>query len=199
VDVETNFSSAIFLNGESTEAVWDAFMKCWKSLYVGFPDAFRVDAGSVFTSELFQRLSASHGIELQYSGAESHNSIGAGETLHSSLRRVYNIIVSENPTIDPELALQLSVKASNYTANGDGVVPSLLVFGVLPRFPMTPTDLPDQRLRMAALQATRAEMEQITCAKRIQRALASRSPGTSVAGIRAGMLVLVFRDKYKSL
>jgi hypothetical protein len=154
-DVETNFSSAIFLNGESTEAVWDAFMKYWASLYAGFKYVFRVDAASSFTSELFQHLSASHGIELQYSGVESQKSIGAGETLHSSLRRVYKRIISENPTIDPELALHLSVKASNDTANVNGLVPSLLVFGVLPRFPMTPTDLPDQGLRMAALQVKR--------------------------------------------
>jgi hypothetical protein len=48
---------------------------------------------------------------------------------------------------------------------------------------MTPADLPDQGLCMAALQAVRAEMEQITCAKRIQRTLASHIPGTSVAEI----------------
>jgi hypothetical protein len=112
------------------------------------------------------------------------------------LRRVYNRIISENPDIDPGLALQLSVKASNDTANADGLVPTLLVFGILPRFLMTPSDLPDQGVRMAALQAARAEMEQIICAQRIQRALSSRAPSAEVATIRAGMLVLVFCDKY---
>jgi hypothetical protein len=121
VDVETNFSSAMFLSNESTEAVWDAFMQCWATVYVGLPDVFRVDAGSAFTCELFQRLSSSHGINLQYSGVESHNSIGTGETLHSTLRRVYNRMISENPDIDPEPALQLAVKALNDTANADGL------------------------------------------------------------------------------
>jgi Reverse transcriptase (RNA-dependent DNA polymerase) len=198
VDVETNFSAATFLRSESAQNIWDAFMKCWASVYIGFPDLFRTDAGSVFILDHFQRLASSHGVEIQYIGVESHNSIAAGESLHSTLRRVYNRIISEHPSIGPELALQFSVKASNDTANADGLVPSLLVFGVLPRFPIAPADLPDQGMRMAAIQAARAEMEQIVCAKRIQRALASRSPTCISSQIRAGMLVLVFREKFKT-
>jgi transposase InsO family protein len=105
VDVETNFSAATFLSSESAQNIWDAFMKCWGSVYIGFQDLFRTDAGSVFKSDHFQRLASSHGVEIQYSGVESHNFIAAGKSLHSTLRRVYNRIFSEHPSIDPELAL----------------------------------------------------------------------------------------------
>jgi hypothetical protein len=129
---------------------------------------------------------------------ESHNSIAAGESIHSTLRRVYNRIISEHPSIDPELALRFSVEASNDTTDVDGQVPWLFMFGVLPRFPIAPADLPDQGIRMAAIQAARAEMEQIVCAKRVQRELASRSPTDISSQIRAGMLVLDFRENFKT-
>ena len=50
VDIETGFNFATFLSYQTVEAVWDAFVICWASLYIGFPMKMRVDQGSVFTS-----------------------------------------------------------------------------------------------------------------------------------------------------
>lgn len=40
--------------------------------------------------------------------------------------------------------LDTIVKALNDTAEPELLVPTLLVFGVMPRIPLTPTDLPSQ-------------------------------------------------------
>lgn len=101
VDLHTHFSSAIFLRGKSTKDVWNAFIVCWASIYPGYPDKFRVDQESIFESREWQQLSNDAGIQVQLSGIESHNAIGAGERYHAPLRRIYKKIREDAPTIDP--------------------------------------------------------------------------------------------------
>ena len=68
VDCHTHFNSASALKGHSVEDVWEAFIKCWTSLYTGYPRKLRVDQGSAFTSIRWQRLCDMVGTELQLSG-----------------------------------------------------------------------------------------------------------------------------------
>ena len=75
VDCQTHFNSAAFLKGQSVEDVWDAFLRCWSSLYTGFPLKLRIDQGSAFTSLRWQRLCEMVGTEVQLSGVESHHSL----------------------------------------------------------------------------------------------------------------------------
>jgi len=93
-----------------------------------------------------------HGIELSLSGVESHNSLGCGERYHAPLRRIFEKIKYAEPNIESRLALRLAIKAMNDTMNPEGLVPSLLVFGVYPRFPAVSTPLPSHKARMKALQ-----------------------------------------------
>ena len=148
VDCHTHFNSASALIGHSVEDVWDAFVKCWSSLYTGYPKKIRVDQGSCFTSIRWQRLSEMVGTQMQFSGVESHHSLGPGERYHEPLRQVYLKIRHEFPSISKETCLRLAVKALNDTMGPEGLVPSLLVFGVLPRFPAVNTSLPDKIERM---------------------------------------------------
>ena len=126
---------------------------------------------------------------------KAHNSLGPGERYHEPLRRIYQKIRYSEPGINIQLALLLAVnltarsnaslalKAINDTMNPEGLVPSLLVFGVLPRFPPFNTELPGQAPpvlvtqcppdRMRALQMARAEMETISAELSLQRALVS--------------------------
>lgn len=50
VDIDTHFNSAQFLTGNTVEHVWDAFLTCWTTMYIGHPSKIRVDKGSAFTS-----------------------------------------------------------------------------------------------------------------------------------------------------
>jgi hypothetical protein len=95
-----------------------------------------VDHGNIFTSPRLKELTDLNGIVLQLSGTESHNSLGVGERYHAPLRRLYHKIISECPRLDPHLALKHAVQAMNDTQGPEGLVPSLLLFGVLPRFPV---------------------------------------------------------------
>ena len=195
VDTRTHFSSAAFLDSQSVDGVWAAFLSAWTTLYVGYPSKMRVDQGSIFTSRRWKQLTDATGISLQLSGIESHNSIGAGERYHAPLRRIYDKVLFDFPNLDKHLGLKLAVKAMNDTMGPEGLVPSMLVFGVLPRFPVSTIDLPNQVDRMNALKSARAEMETIACELKLAQALRSKLPPAADYQLSVGDQVLVKREK----
>ena len=139
-------------------------------MYPGYSDVIKTDQGSVVTASEFLKLSSMAGVKIELSGVESHNSLSAAEK-YDPLGRIFEKIHFENPLLKPEFILSTAVKAMNDTMNCDGLVPSLLVFGILPRFPSFRTNLPNQAERMRALSAARTEMETITFELRISKAL----------------------------
>jgi hypothetical protein len=80
----------------------------------------------------------------------------------------------------------------------NGLVPSLLAFGVVPRFPPMSIDLPKQRDRMAALGAAQKEMSAIVSENRITAALTHNVPSSVDRTYKVGEEVLVFREKEKN-
>jgi hypothetical protein len=59
---------------------------------------------------------------------KAHNFISIVKRYHSLIQRVYQIIVSEIPELDKDIALQITFKAINNSASLDGLVLTLLVF-----------------------------------------------------------------------
>lgn len=194
VNTQTRFQNAVLLKGESAKDVWDAFIEGWASVYIGYPNRIRADQGSIFTSKFWNGVTSLHGIELQISGVESHNSIGVGERYHEPLRQVFDKVLTDHPTIDPEIGLRLAVKALNDTTGPDGIVPSLLVFGSLPSFPAVNMDVPMQKERMAALQTARKEMASVVARLRVQEALRSKILPSTHFLIKPGDAVHVYRE-----
>lgn len=47
VDADTRYSTARFLDGESTEDVWETFLLWCISTYIGYPGIVKIDPGSV--------------------------------------------------------------------------------------------------------------------------------------------------------
>lgn len=176
VDTHTHFSSAIFLSGKSTKDVWNAFLVSWASMYLGYHDKLRVDQESIFKSREWMQLCAEAGIDVDLSGIESHNAIGVGERYHAPLRRIFNRVRENSPALDAEICLKIATKAMNDTMNPEGLVPSLLVFGTLPRFPPSSTSLPTHNNRMQAMATARIEMTNITAKLRVQQALRAKLP-----------------------
>jgi hypothetical protein len=148
IDSATRFKAATFLDshsesyGQRLDGIWDAFIDIWCSIYTGYPDRLRIDSESAFTSVKWKTLTGSRGITLLISGVEAHNSLGIGERYHGPLRRVYQKIEHEFPHVGPALLLQIAVKAITDTTGTNGLAPSLLVFGVVPRFAPMSMDLP---------------------------------------------------------
>jgi hypothetical protein len=84
-----------------------AFLEAWATLYLVYPDTFKLDQGSVLTSPRWKELSDMAGIRLQLSEIESHSSIGSGEIYHATLRRIYTKIRMDYPELDLNLVLWL--------------------------------------------------------------------------------------------
>lgn len=90
----------------------------------------------------------------------------------------------------------MSVKAMNDTAGPPGLVPTLLVFGCMPRIPITPLDLPSQIQRMKAIASARREMSQIMAKQRIAKALRMNVPASAHEDVSIGSQF--YREKPES-
>ncbi len=137
------------------------FVTCWVSVFVEFPNILTHDQGSCFQSDLFTNSCLKFGMIPKETPTESHNSLGSGERYHAPLRRIYQKIKIEYFTLANDVRLSVAVHALKNTAGPHGLVPTLLVFGTLPKIPLANVAhlAPDQRDRFAALEAARREME----------------------------------------
>jgi hypothetical protein len=63
VDTVTRFSAATYLDshngsfGQSVEGVWLALIETWFTLYTGYSNRLRIDAGSIFASPRGKEIS----------------------------------------------------------------------------------------------------------------------------------------------
>ena len=195
VDKDTLFNAAVFLSsGETTDDVWNAYMRSWVIPYIGYSQKIHTDQGPQFMSDRWDSLLRDAGIEKDESGIESHNAIGSGERYHAFLRKIYKKVRAELINVSKDYALSLAVKAMNETAGPNGLSPILLVFGVHPRMPLPTTDLPEQRERMKALKLARSEMVKAIARSRLATAKRSNVPAASDSLIKSGMEVLVYRE-----
>ena len=95
VDARTRFSAAAFLLALHPGTVWNTFVKAWSSLYVGFPDSMLTDQGPVFVSAEWNDACRTSATTLRHTGTQSHNSLGAGEKYHDTLRIIYHIVLHD--------------------------------------------------------------------------------------------------------
>lgn len=178
--------------------VWNTFLKIWATIYVGFPESLLTDQGSVFLSRDWKFNCELAEIELLHTGTESHNSLGAGETFHDYLRRVFQKSMADHKSVAPDVVLALSIKAINSTVGPQGLCPQLLVFGVLPRLPdMSMKDFPNHRERMRVLTTARKEFERITAEKVIKRGLRKMPPPAANHVYQPGDFVFVYLEGLK--
>lgn len=63
------------------------------------------------------------------------------ERYHEPLRRAYRTICKKASSLNREFALQAAVKSVSDSVGPDGLVPTLLPYGAMPRLGL-PTDLP---------------------------------------------------------
>ena len=80
------------------------------------------------------------------------------------------------------------------TIGENGLIPSLLVFGIIPRFPIISTNLPSQKERMAILAAAQMEMNATVADRRVATALSRNIPPASDRNYNLGDEVLVFSE-----
>ena len=71
-----------------------------------------------------QKTCSKFGIVCKEITCESHNSLGPGERYK---------IKNETPGLGNEVALSIAVHTMNFSANPEGLIPILLVFGAVPK------------------------------------------------------------------
>lgn len=69
-----------------------------------------------------------------------------------------------------------------------------LVFGVMPRLPINPRDLPDQIARSKAMKDAREEAVRINAQSRLVTAISTTVPHAVDSDIRIGDEMLIFRE-----
>ena len=100
----------------------------------------------------------------------------------------------QRPDLDPAIILQIGVGALNNTAGPEGLVPTLLVFGMAPKLPLAHIEhlIPSQRQRFAAMELARREMEAIVAELRVKVAATTKTP--HFEAFKPGDLALVRRE-----
>ena len=199
IDRGTRYSVAKFVEKVSAEHLWNTIMDAWASLFTGFPQIISHDQGTYFTSDYFQSCCAEFGIVTKQTPTESHNYLALCERYHSIIRRVYQKIKSVHQGLPCEVILSLSVHAVNNTAVPDGIVPTLLVFGTMPRLPLPAfSSLPvPQEQRFEEMKTAREEMMSITAQRRIREALKAHTRKSQPFVPEEGQQVLVYREGTK--
>lgn len=120
-------------------------MECWATIYTEYIDNIRLDQEAGFTAEGFRNLATAHGIILQFSGAQFHNSIGAGEKYLDPLRRVFTILRERYSKLGLEVVIRYVVKGLNGKMWTEGYVSSMLFCGSMPRFQFLTKTYPENK------------------------------------------------------
>jgi hypothetical protein len=97
-------------------------------------------------------------------------------------------------TITGAPAFYLANKAMKDTIGPEGLVPTLLVFDIIP-YLSADGSLPNQPELMLAMESTRREIDNVVSELRIKRALSSKTPPGAIRGYISGELVYVYRER----
>jgi hypothetical protein len=73
------------------------------------------------------------GIKVKIVLIKAYNSVKIVKRYHGPIRQAYFIVMTEIPSIDKDITLQMAFKAINDTVRLDGLVLTLLVYSTLPR------------------------------------------------------------------
>lgn len=97
------------------------------------------------------------------------------------------------------IRLSVALYGLNNTANSEGLIPTLLVFGSIPKISLGNIDhlSPNQRERFAAMETARKQMEVIVAEQRLKLAEKTRTKSMEIFKIPIGSEVHVFREKKK--
>lgn len=125
---------------------------------------------------------------------ESHNSLREVERYHAFPRNIYERVRYEHPGQDDETVLQLATKVCNDTARSSGLVPTLLVFVVMPRIFVNSRELPAQKEKLEALHTAQKEILKLIFRMLLQTSARTNVPASADNLIFIEDNLLVYRD-----
>ncbi|KAA8490625.1 hypothetical protein FVE85_9398 [Porphyridium purpureum] len=183
----TKFNAAWFLNEGSTSSPSETaqdffrlFFRGWISIF-GSPHRVTVDQQTNLASADFKTLMLGECVLVDPVPVESHWSQGTVERHHEPLRKVYLRVRHDFPNMESKDCLAIAVRAINVTTGPEGLIPSLLVFGTIPRIALRPESAQEdsretnvQRLSAAIL--ARGAYERAIAEYRVRTAMNSQTP-----------------------
>ncbi len=116
---------------------------------------------------------------------------------HAPFRRVENKFAHDEPRVDRTFALRLAKKATSDTMGPNGLLRSLLEFGMIPRFTAVNARLSQQVARIRSLDIARTEMATVASELRIREALRSHVHPSATYTIAPGVKVRVYLESNK--
>lgn len=126
--------------------------------------------------------------------------MGVGERYHGVVRRVFNRVSADHADLDDEIILAAAaVKAVNDSVGVDGLDPTLLVFGTMPKLPHPGADdgAMAQTDRLAAMAKARDEYSKIVDEQRLNIIAEARQPSVPT-DLTYGEKVCVYRQASKT-
>lgn len=154
----------------------------------------RTDQAPQFKAVAWRALTASGGTTLGLSGVESHNALGVGERYHSFLRTIYRKVRLAHPGVTQKVWLSMALAAMNQTAGQRGLIPTLLVFGIIPRMLVSTLPLPAHKDSATAMATAIKEIQAQVARARVRTALAAPVPAASRRDENPCETVLVHRE-----
>jgi hypothetical protein len=188
---QTHYQAARFLKNMSAEETWRTFSSFWRHTYLGPPDFIRIDQGTNFVAEKFASSAMADGIKICEAPVESPETMSHCERYHGPLRvSFYRIKLELKDSSDDEI-LQQAVKVVNDTVGPEGLTPTLLVDGSIPR-PARCVPAPTQLERARAMENARKGVLVEYARRRIAFGLKHKSP---VGGERQDLKALKYGSK----
>lgn len=117
-----------------------------------------------------------------------------GERYHSFLRRIFIKVKTVTSNLSAKQALPLSIKAINDTAGPNGLIPTHLVFGVMPQIPIKSHNLPHQVAKVKAMKEARDEAVILVARTRLETETTSNVFAAANIDVKIGADVLVFKE-----
>lgn len=136
VCTHTRHGNTIWVESETAQGIWLAFLDCWSTVYISHLNRIGSDKEPAARSNFFQDLAKTQGIEFQLLLTEANNATGIGNQtriatteLWYSTENLPSTIATYFPTI--------SHKRYEPFCWVKWLIPSLLSFGVIPTAPAT--------------------------------------------------------------
>jgi hypothetical protein len=133
----TLYSQVERLASTQGDQVRRKLIKMWTP-YFGGPKKLKLDLGPEFDNAFIDQLRDTLGCEIVAVPGGAHWSHGTTENKHGVLRDMTLKMLSDNPSLDPEEAMDACVAAKNCTVNVYGYSPIQLAFGYAPTIPHFP-------------------------------------------------------------
>lgn len=107
---------------------------------------------------------------------ESYSAVEAGKKYHEQLCRLFRMLKQLYATLESKVLFRYAVKDLNDTKGPDYYVPSPLVFGSFPTFPLVNKIIPGQEARLEALRKPMNEIANMGVEQRIMKTIHSNLP-----------------------